>query len=363
MENRIVLSLPHRHGNARNSEGSFAALKAGRIMFAWTRFRGENWADEASAAIAVRFSSDGGNTWSGQDRIVVADEGGCNVMSVSLLRLRDGRLAMFYLHKVVEGLDCRPYVRFSRDEGRTWSARTCCAAFPGYFCQLNDQAVQLASGRIVVPVSCHTRIARNGAPEASSTTIGMLFSDDGGRSWRASRDWWAPATRSDHGVAEPVVVELNDGVLYCCARTTLKRQWESTSQDQGETWAPPRPSRFRAPQAPMTIKRMPATGHLLAVWNDLTPRWGVPKKRLVNGWAKDNSWGRTPLVAAISEDEGRSWRHARAIETDPERGFCYIATHFTEDAVLLAYCCGGGGQSGVLQDLRIRRAGAEWFYR
>lgn len=359
--NRIVLSLPHRSGNPRNSEGSFATLKDGRIIFAWTRFCGKDWADEASATIAVRLSSDGGDTWSEQNRTVVADDGGCNVMSVSLLRLRDGRLAMFYLHKVVEGLDCRPYVRFSHDEGKTWSERTCCAAFPGYFCQLNDQAVQLTSGRIVVPVSCHTRIDDNGDPKPAASTIGMFFSDDAGRSWNASMDWWAP-DRANHGAAEPVVVEHKNGSLYCCARTTLKRQWESTSQDGGESWAPPRPSRFRSPAAPMTIKRMPLTGHLLAVWNDLAPCWGVPKKSLVNGWAKDTSWGRTPLVAAISKDEGRSWRRARAIETDPERGFCYIATHFTEDAVLLAYCCGGGGQSGVLQDLCIRRVSSDWFY-
>lgn len=360
MDNRIVLDLPHRPGNARNSEGSFAALKDGRIMFAWTRYREDNWADEAYAEIAVRFSSDGGHTWSAQDRIVVAHEGGCNVMSVSLLRLHDNRLAMFYLHKVVEALDCRPYVRFSDDEGKTWSDRTLCATFPGYFCQLNDQAVQLASGRIVVPVSCHTRIGGNGAPEAAASTIGMFFSDDGGQSWRASRDWWAPA-RANHGAAEPVVVERKDGSLYCCARTTLKRQWESTSHDKGESWAPPRPSRFRSPQAPMTIKRMPSTGRLLAVWNDLTPGWGVPRKRLVDGWANDASWGRTPLVAAISTNDGRSWRHARAIETDPNRGFCYIAIHFTEDALLLAYCC-GGRESVVLQDLCIRRVTWDWFY-
>jgi hypothetical protein len=136
-----------------------------------------------------------------------------------------------------------------------------------------------------------------------------------------------------------------------------------SKQDQAETWASPQPSRFRSPAAPMNIKRIPQSSDLLAVWNDLTPRWGVPTKKLANGWAKDSSWGRTPLVAAISKDEGRSWRHAKALETDPTRGFCYISIHFTEDAVLLAYCCGGGEQSAVLQDLCIRRVSTEWFYR
>lgn len=79
-----------------------------------------------------------------------------------------------------------------------------------------------------------------------------------------------------------------------------------------------------------------------------------------DSWADEAYWGRTPLVAAISKDEGRRWRHAKAIETDPDRGFCYIATHFTEDALLLAYCC-GGRESVVLQDLCIRRVTWDWF--
>lgn len=111
----------------------------------------------------------------------------------------------------------------------------------------------------------------------------------------------------------------------------------------------------------MNIKRMPGTGDLLAVWNDLTPRWGVPKKTLVEGWANDSSWGRTPLVVAVSKDDGKTWRHARAIEVDPLRGFCYPAVHVTDDAVLLAYCC-GGPISGVLQDLCIRKIALHDLY-
>ncbi len=57
------------------------------------------------------------------------------------------------------------------------------------------------------------------------------------------------------------------------------------------------------------------------------------------------------------KDDGKTWQAAVDIETDPGRGFCYTAIHFTDDAVLLAYCC-GGGQSAVLQDCCIRRI--EW---
>ena len=361
MDNAIVLDLPHRRGNLRNSEGSFVTLNDGRIMFAWSRYRGSNWADEARADIAVRFSADGGATWSARDKIIIRNEGDQNVMSTSLLRLHDGRIALFYLRKNSD-TDCCPRMRLSDDEGKTWSDSVLCAAFPGYFCLLNDQAVQLQSGRIILPVSCHTDLGKDGEPVPGNNAIVFFLSDDAGRTWRTARDRWQLESPAKSGLAEPGIVEKRDGNLYCYARTGRLRQWESSSPDQGETWTPPRPSRFRSPAAPMNIKRIPQTGDLLAVWNDVTPRWGVPKKKFTDGWAKDSSWGRTPLVAAISKDEGKSWRHAKAIETDPDRGFCYPAIHFTEDAVLLAYCCGGGGKSGVLQDLCIRRMSTDWFY-
>ena len=133
MDNRIVLDLPNRAGNPRNSEGSFVTLKDGRIMFAWSRYRGKDWSDEARADIAVRFSSDGGNTWTAKDRIIIRNEGRQNVMSTSLLRLHDDRIALFYLRKN-SATDCCPRMILSANEGKTWSDSTLCAAFPGYFC-------------------------------------------------------------------------------------------------------------------------------------------------------------------------------------------------------------------------------------
>ncbi|MHB0936612.1 MAG: sialidase family protein [Armatimonadota bacterium] len=353
----ITLSLPHGDGNPRNSEGSFVALADGRIMFVYTHYYGHSWADEATAYLAARYSSDGGATWTTQDRIVVENEGDQNVMSTSLLRLQDGRIALFYLRKNSDD-DCQPYLRASTDEGETWSEPTLCSPIKGYYCLLNDQAVQLSTGRIILPVSSH-RITKE---KNAGSSIVYFLSDDAGQSWRQARDTWIPQVRGESMVAEPGIVERRDGSLYCYARTGLGRQWESTSPDGGESWSAPQRSRFRCAQAPMNIKRIPAAGDLLAVWNDLTPRWGVPKKKLVHGWANDSSWGRTPLVAAISKDDGYSWRHAQAVETDPYRGFCYPAIHFTEDAALLAYCC-GGPDSGVLQDLCIRRIPLERLYR
>ena len=119
------LELPPGPGNPRNSEGSFVTLKNGRILFIYTRFNGKHGGDDGAAVIAQRHSDDNGETWTKQDKIIVENEGTQNVMSVSLLRLANGRIALFYLKKNSD-FDCRPFLRFSDDEAESWSAPIDC---------------------------------------------------------------------------------------------------------------------------------------------------------------------------------------------------------------------------------------------
>jgi hypothetical protein len=357
MASKITLKLPHAPDNPRNSEGDFATLADGRIMFAYTRYYGDSWADNATAEIRARFSADNGRSWGDEDVLIVANEGDMNVMSVSLLRLQDGRLALFYLQKN-SAADCRPRMRVSTDEGMTWSAPTLCITAPGYFVVNNDRIVQLASGRLLVPASQHrTRVDANGRASTDGRGLIMYYrSDDGGTTWAESADWWVYPGRISSGLQEPGVIELRGGQLYGWARTGDGWQWETRSRDRGETWSPPVRSRFRSPCSPLSLKRVPATGDLLAVWNDQSPRWRQGRA------PARSSWGRTPLVSAISSDEGKRWRHAQMLERDRQRGFCYVAIHFVEDAALLAYCCGGRQGTGVLQDLCIRRISLNTLY-
>ena len=104
-----TLELRPGAGNPRNSEGAFVTLKDGRILFVYTHFTGGG-GDHSAAHLAGRYSSDGGRTWTQEDRMIVPNEGGMNVMSVSLLRLQSGEIALFYLLK--NSLqDCRPVMR------------------------------------------------------------------------------------------------------------------------------------------------------------------------------------------------------------------------------------------------------------
>ena len=365
MANEIVLQMDPTPENPRNSEGSFVALRDGRILFAYTRFTGGGGDDDASD-IAVISSAADGRTWS-EPRILVPNRGAQNTMSVSLLRLADGRCALVYLVK--NGFhDCRPRFLTSEDEGATWSEPVLAIPAPGYFVVNNDRLVQLSSGRLVIPASFHRMKGEDAGAWDSfdGRGIAMFFlSDDGGRTWREARTWWALPVAASSGLQEPGVVELSRRRLFAFARTSAGYQYGMTSGDGGETWSPPVPTRFIGPCSPLSMKRIPATsrlgaGDLLAAWNDRSGQFALPAP------AKE-SWSRTPLVAATSADDGRTWHHHRLVEDDPERGFCYTAIHFVDAdgpdaAVLLAYCAGGKPTGSVLDTLRMRRIGIDWFY-
>ncbi len=367
MKGHVTFDLPHGPGNSRNSEGAFATLTDGRILFAYTRYVAGGGADDDHADIAGLYSADGGRTWPGEPRILVSNEGVRNVMSVSLARLRNGRLALFYLRKNGPD-DCCPFLRESADEGATWSEPVRMVPCVGYFCLNNDRVIQLQNGRLLAPISEHRHVVR--PPGAGGPDIdqrGAFFvvrSDDGGRTWSEGPERWTLPSGRDY-LQEPGAIELKDGRLWGWMRTNTGRQWQTFSSDHGDSWTLPKPSRFHSPVAPLSMKRIPSTGDLLAVWDDaaLAARlWGDSKKLPAGGWGRDKSWGRTPLVAAISRDDGKTWSRSRLIEREPDHGYCYTAIHFVEDAVLLAYCCGGGETSHVLQDLRIRRIPLNWFY-
>jgi len=198
------LTLAPKPGNPRNSEGDFVQLKDGRWLFIYTHFM-SGADDHSRALLAARESSDGGRSWSENDTVVVSNEGGFNVMSVSLRRLKSGRIALFYLRK--NSLqDCRPILRLSDDEGKTWRrSRT-----------LLDK-------------------------DTSGSRVNFM---------------------------EPGLVEVSTRRILMVIRTKLGCQYLSESGDQGENWTPPQPSALLSPEAPATLIRIPSTGDLLVVWND-----------------------------------------------------------------------------------------------
>lgn len=341
--------LRHGPGNPRNSEGSFVQLADGTIYFAYTRYNGESGHDHASADIAFVTSRDRGASWS--KPVILRKNRALNLMSVSLLRLQDGRIAMTYLEKsAVPGwagfVDCRPKIMFSGDEARTWSApREITHVPPAYFVVNNDRLIQLANGRLILPAAHHPY----GNHGLEAGCIRFFISDDAGESWQIGPRTLYPAPGMRRGLMEPGLLELTDHTLMCFIRTGDGCQYKAFSRDGGESWSPPEPAgEFLSPESPMSIKRHGKTGKLYAVWNDWHPL------RKVQPLAP--KWERTPLVIAESTDEGATWQDHRVLENAPDHGYCYTAMYFTESDLYLGYCCGGLPEcSGVLQETKLRK--------
>lgn len=344
----ITLNLEPSPENPRNSEGSFATLASGRIIFCYSQFYG-GAADASPARIVRVHSDDQGRTWS-EPATLVEKVGGHNVMSVSLLRLASGKLAMFYCVKN-SWIDCRPHLRLSTDDGATWSEAKLILQAPGYFVLNNDRVIQTSKGRLLVPLAFHR--SRGTDPETSkswdSRAITMwIYSDDEGATWQEAANWWAMPVRSGSGLQEPGVVELADGSLFSWSRTDQGGQYGFASRDGGKTWTAPEPTELKSPNGPASIKRLPDSTDLLALFNDHSGRFPFPKGK------------RNPFVAAISSDGGKTWPRRQLVEEDPEGLYHYAAIHFAGENVLLAYCA-GDSKVGALNRLRIRRIPLSWF--
>lgn len=349
-ENRVVFEVEPTKQYPRNSEGSFVTLRSGRILYFYTQFYG-GAADHSAARIVSVSSDDEGRTWTTTPNLVLENKAGANVMSVSLLRLQSGRLAFFYLLKN-SWTDCRPHVQFSDDEGKTWVDDRLLIPAPGYFVMNNDRVIQHSSGRLIAPVAFHR--ARDTDPESSKSFDGRgialwYISDDEGETWTEAPQWLAlptPATRS--GLQEPGLVEIGDDSLLAFFRTDQGMLYESRSVDKGQSWTVVSPGPLQSPTSPASIKRIPGSNDLLAIWNDHSGQFPQAKGK------------RTPLVAGISSDGGKTWPNRKLLEGDLDGWYCYTAIQFVKDAVLLAYCA-GDAKVGGLNRLRMRRIELNWL--
>lgn len=355
MFGKIVCDLTPSKVNNRNSEGSFIKLKNGNLLFAYTRYGSGGCDDQCVADIYGIISEDEDESF-GKPFLIFSckDLNADNVMSVSLIRMKNGDIGLFYLQKHNKFHNCIPYLTTSSDEGKTWNEHRRCIDEDGYFVLNNDRVITLNNGRILMPVAKHSFEGDVFLPGS----IYMYASDDNGITWnRLSEEIkinpfnnFRKNFNALHNSMEPGIIQLENGTVWCYIRTELGRQYETFSEDFGVTWSVPHPSPFTSSDSPMCVKKL-KNGKLFAVWNPIPIHNG--KATVINGvW----TGARTPLVCALLNKEANFENNCKIIESDKESGFCYCAIYETEKGdILLGYCAGGLEDKQCLNRLRIRK--------
>ncbi len=333
----------------RKGEGDTIELEDGRLLLVYMEFSGTG-SDSATTRLVAQLSSDGGLTWGDHRMIAETDPGDINVYSPNLIRATDGGILLLFMRQHdTKPLTSTVHIWKSSDEGRSFASLA--EKSHEYYGLCNAVVKRLKSGRLVVPVTVIARYGENGRSEIYSA-VGLL-SDDDGQTWRASKDRVELPMR---GAMEPHVEQARDGRVLMVVRNQLGSLFISESGDDGLTWAKPQTTGLRTPESCPELTRIPSTGDLLMIWNN-SPY--DPAFRSHYG-------KRSPLSAAISRDEGRSWTHVRDIETDPNRAFSNPGCRFTRDgkAVVNYWTCAYSTE-WVMQasiDLRVAIIDTQWFY-
>ena len=268
-------------------------------------------------------SKDRGRSWTKDQALGSSGRNG-----EGLLRLTNGELGMYYsqgwdLATAVGNGSSVYYFRWSSDEGETWSEPVR-ITLPGAMAGLAGEMFTMKDGRLVLTTYSQF-LPRLGLWGGSYGTykghrikteseghfgcmevVRVYYSDDFGRSWQTC-DGWIMGFRADakerwtDSFTEPTCIELNDGSLFMMGRTLVGRAYAARSSDRGHTWGYAYPTELVASYSPGRLVRLPQTGDLVYIWNQIS--------------REENNRGlrRSRLSSAVSKDGGKTWGHFKNI--------------------------------------------------
>lgn len=297
----------------------------GGALLAFAEGRVDSAGDSGNIDTVLKRSADGGCTWGPLQ--VVEDAGADTAGNPAPVVTSTGRIVLLTTRnagsvsqrQIVTGQvtpeqSRRPYVQYSDDDGRTWSApRDITAGVKEptwrWYATGPGHAITLQhgphAGRIVVPAN-HTY-----APPAGSSDTGAekqynaghdLYSDDNGASWHIG---FVDETADGYiNPNESTVAELPDGRLYFNSRndsTAPAHRADAYSADGGQTLQ----LRYR-PQG--TLATAICQGSVLELSTSDT---------LVYSGPLTGTNDRVNLTLRTSQDAGRTWQNAKTLSGLP----------------------------------------------
>lgn len=179
--------------------------------------------------------------------------------------------------------DCYIYAKTSDNNGKTWSEPMIIRKIWGWMTR--NAPVYLGGDSLLLPLY----------DERNFNSMFMV-SHDRGKTWKKAGKIITPAFQ---GNIQPSVVKLSDGNLLAYMRASKKDPhiWESRSTDGGMTWTKAVETKFKNPGAAVFLLRL-INSHLVLVFND-------------------SQTSRTPLSAALSTDEEKTWIAQKNLEDTP----------------------------------------------
>jgi len=191
--------------------------------------------------------------------------------------------------------------------------------------------LELPGGDLLAAIYCWFReddLPSSYEPKMNRFRCVLLRSGDGGAAWAYASTIAADATIGEEGFCEPVMVRLAQGAhagrLLCLLRTgnRVSPLYQTHSDDEGATWAPPRPLPLRGVDPDL----IEMSDGVLAC-----------------------SYGYRPLATrippdhgnyvAFSTDQGETWGHVTHLPIEPhagtDRSTCYTGLREVEPGKLL----------------------------
>lgn len=337
------------------------AVTAKGTVLAWCEARRNKGGDWDSIDILLRRSTDDGQTWGEAKRIVdvkgpkeknpfalrlgLADPNSVTYNNPVLIADRDGTVHMLFCLEYV-----RCFCQRSDDDGISWTkpveiTRTFEAFRKDYDWNVlatgPNHSIQLKNGRLLVPVWLSTGTGK-GAHRPSVTAT--IFSDDAGRTWQAG-EIAVPCTDTFINPNETVAVELADGRVMLNVRNESKayRRIVVTSADGATQWSKPRfQEDLVEPICMGGMTRYNHGGRSLLLFSNPNCAPGT----------------RRNVTVRISEDQGKSWPIARAIEPGWS---AYSDINVTASGMILCFYGRSAKRNFAGDRLTLARFALEWL--
>ncbi|MBN1491771.1 MAG: exo-alpha-sialidase, partial [Phycisphaerae bacterium] len=305
-------------------------------VLAFCEGRKNNARDVGDIDLLLKRSDDDGQTWSAQQ--VIHEEGGDAPITIGNpcpIVDRSGVIHLLFTQD-----NKRLFCTQSTDDGRTWAPpKEYTAILERFDYPLIRIAtgpvhgIQLDSGRLIAPawVSDRERRDRDKDPTLSRFQSGVLYSDDGGRTWITSALVPPKLSRLN----ECTVLERLDGSLLLNMRVHgLGCRALSESRDGGKTWSSPVPDKnLPGPTCQASLLRLSKNEVL---------------------FSNPAASTRTNMTVRLSRDEGKNWPHARVVHPGPS-GYSDLAV--SRDGVILClYECGDKVYNERITLARFNRA-------